>query len=328
MSAMMQAAASAPHIPVMLDEVLAALDVGAGDVIVDGTFGAGSYSRGVLDAQPKCRVIAIDRDPSVLETARAMEAEYNGRFAFVSGCFGEMAALLASLGIEHVQGIMLDIGVSSMQLDQAERGFSFRMDGPLDMRMSCSGMSAADVVNTLPEEELADIIFHLGEERASRKVAKNIVLARAVKPIETTGELASIVRSSVKKSPKDMKDSATRTFQALRIHVNAELDELRAALLASEFLLSPEGRLAVVVFHSLEDRVVKQFLQERGRVAPSGSRHVPDLVERRAAKPSFRLIKPFPILPKEAETKVNARARSAKLRAAIRTDAPIQHNKI
>jgi 16S rRNA (cytosine1402-N4)-methyltransferase len=323
MSAVMQASGGASHVPVMLEEVLAALEVGAGDVVVDGTFGAGGYSRAVLDAQPKCRVIAIDRDPNVREVAKAMEAEYAGRFAFVAGCFGDMSSLLANLGIEQVQGIMLDIGVSSMQLDQAERGFSFRMDGPLDMRMSQSGMSAADVVNQTSEEELADIIYHLGEEKASRRIAKNIVLARAVKPIETTAELADIVRSCVKKSPKDLKDPATRTFQALRIHVNAELDELHAALKASEQLLSEGGRLAVVVFHSLEDRVVKQFLQEHGRVAPSGSRHLPELVQKKVVKPSFRLKKPFPMLPKEAEIKKNARSRSAKLRAAIRTDAPV-----
>lgn len=324
----MSVAPAMKHIPVMMHEVLVALNVSAGDVVVDGTFGAGGYTRAVLEAQPQCRVIAIDRDPNVQETARAFAANYGERFTFVEGCFGNMQELLAGIGVERVQGIMLDIGVSSMQLDEAERGFSFRMDGPLDMRMSQSGVSAADVVNGASEAELADIIYYLGEEKASRKIAKAIVLARAEQPIETTKQLADLVRGVVKKSPKDVKDPATRTFQALRIHVNGELDELRAALLASEKLLAPEGRLAVVVFHSLEDRVVKQFLQEHGRVAPSGSRHLPVVVENQAGKPSFRLLKPFPMLPTEAETKMNARSRSAKLRAALRTDAPVMNNKM
>jgi 16S rRNA (cytosine1402-N4)-methyltransferase len=314
------------HVPVMLHEVVSAVAAVDGDVVVDGTYGAGGYSRAVLNTA-KCRVIAIDRDPNVHDSARSMEQEYQGRFTFISGCFGEMESLLRGVGITSVQGVMLDIGVSSMQLDEAQRGFSFRFDGPLDMRMSQSGQSAADVVNTTEESELADIIYTLGEERASRKIAKAIVMARSVKPIETTGELANIVRSVVKKNPKDAKDPATRTFQALRIHVNAELDELSSALSAAEKLLDPSGRLAVVTFHSLEDRIVKQFMHERSRTSSGGSRYVPELPDEKNNAPTLRLIKPFPLLPTEAEIQRNARARSAKLRAAIRTEAPVFYKK-
>lgn len=326
MSGVVAIDASLEHVPVMVDQVVTAIAAVDGDVIVDGTFGAGGYSRAVLESA-QCHVVAIDRDPDVEAHGRAMEREYQGRFTFLSGCFGQMEQLLNHAGIESVQGVMLDIGVSSMQIDQAERGFSFRSNGPLDMRMSQAGESAADVVNTAEEVDLADIIYTLGEERASRKIAKAIVMSRAVKPIETTGELASIVRSVVKKSPKDMKDPATRTFQALRIHVNAELDELSSALSAAEKLLVPAGRLAVVTFHSLEDRIVKQFLQERSRTSSGGSRYLPELPSEKGNKPSLRLQRPFPMLPTEAEIKKNARARSAKLRAAIRLEAPVIYNK-
>jgi len=313
---------SSGHISVMASEVVAAIAPQHGDVIVDGTFGAGGYSRAILDAA-QCHVIAIDRDPDVRVRAQAMTEEYAGRFTFLEGCFGQMDGLLRAAGVSSVQGVMLDVGVSSMQIDQAERGFSFRSDGPLDMRMSRAGQSAADVVNTAQEVELADVIYTLGEERASRKIARAIIAAREIKPIETTGELADIVRGVVKKNPKDAKDPATRTFQALRIHVNAELDELFLALLAAEKLLVTGGRLAVVAFHSLEDRIVKQFMQERSRTSSGGSRYVPQLPDAQNNKPSLRLQKPFPMLPTEAEIQKNVRARSAKLRAAIRQDAPV-----
>lgn len=311
-----------PHIPVLLHEIVTAMSVQDGDVVVDGTFGAGGYSQAVLESG-NCRVIAIDRDPSVQVRASDLKKKYPERFTFVEGCFGQMGALLQGIGVDAVQGVMLDIGVSSMQIDTPERGFSFKSDGPLDMRMSSAGVSAADVVNTMEESALADIIFTLGEERASRKIARAIVATRAVKPIETTGELASIVRGVVKKHPKDTKDSATRTFQALRIHVNSELDELSSALSAAEKLLSPSGKLAVVTFHSLEDRIVKHFMQERSRTSSGGSRFLPELPAEKACRPTLRLQKPFPILPNEVEIQRNTRARSAKLRVAIRTDAPV-----
>lgn len=307
------------HRPVMLTEVLAVLSPRDGRVYVDGTFGAGGYSRAILDAAD-CAVWAIDRDPDAIRRGEAMAAEYPSRLHLVHGKFGDMDRLLAERNVTLVDGIALDVGVSSPQLDEAERGFSFRADGPLDMRMGQEGPTAADAVNELDEKSLADIIYQLGEERHSRRVARAIVEARKASPITRTLELAEIVRRAVPKS-RDGIDPATRTFQALRIHVNDELGELDRALAAAERLLAPGGRLAVVAFHSLEDRRVKAFLRSRAGSSPRVSRHLPTAREEGRA-PTFRLLKTGAIKPSEEETAANPRARSARLRGAERTDAP------
>lgn len=307
------------HRPVMLTEVLAVLSPQSGRVYVDGTFGAGGYSRAILDAAD-CAVWAIDRDPDAIRRGEAMAAEYPGRLHMVHGKFGDMDRLLAERNVTLVDGIALDVGVSSPQLDEAERGFSFRADGPLDMRMGQEGPTAANAVNELDEKELADIIYQLGEERHSRRVARAIVEARKASPISRTLELAEIVRRAVPKS-RDGIDPATRTFQALRIHVNDELGELDRALTAAERLLSPGGRLAVVAFHSLEDRRVKAFLRSRAGSSPRVSRHLPVAREEGRA-PTFRLLKTGTIKPSEEEVAANPRARSARLRGAERTEAP------
>ncbi|MBK1837806.1 16S rRNA (cytosine(1402)-N(4))-methyltransferase RsmH [Azospirillum sp. YIM B02556] len=313
------------HIPVLLDEVLAALSPRDGGLYVDGTFGAGGYSRALLQSS-SCRVIGIDRDPAAIERGRALAQEFPGRLEVIEGRFGDMDRLLgdellAGHGVEKVDGVALDVGVSSPQIDEPERGFSFRFDGPLDMRMGRDGPTAADVVNTAGEAELADIIYHLGEERMARRVARAIVAARREAPIERTARLAEIIRSVVPKGKGDGIDPATRSFQALRIHVNDELGELRRGLSAAESLLAPGGRLAVVSFHSLEDREVKAFLRERSSPPPSPSRHTPvtAVAEHHA---SFRLLSRKPVDPSEAEARNNPRARSARLRAAERTEAP------
>ncbi|MBP2315281.1 16S rRNA (cytosine(1402)-N(4))-methyltransferase RsmH [Azospirillum soli] len=308
------------HVPVLLNEVVAALAPRDGGVYVDGTFGAGGYTRAILEAA-NCRVWGIDRDPQAIERGRQLAAAYPGRLEIVEGRFGDMGSLLAARGVESVDGVALDIGVSSPQIDEPERGFSFRFDGPLDMRMGRDGPTAADVVNTAEQDELADIIFHYGEERMARRVARAIVAARKDAPIERTRQLAEIVRSVVPKGKGDAIDPATRTFQALRIHVNDELGELRRGLAAAESLLKPGGRLAVVSFHSLEDREVKTFLKERSSPPPSPSRHAPT-APADARAPSFRLLSRKPIGPTEAEASSNPRARSARLRAAERTAAP------
>jgi 16S rRNA (cytosine1402-N4)-methyltransferase len=306
------------HIPVLLDEVVLALARRPGSVILDGTFGLGGYSRALLTAS-SCRVIGIDRDPQAITRGRALEAEFPDRLILLEGCFGEMERLLHAIGIDAVDGIALDIGVSSPQIDDPERGFSFRLDGPLDMRMGGAGPSAASLVNTMEEAELADIIWRLGEERLSRRVAKAIVAARREAPIERTAALAQIVRSVVPGS-RDGIDPATRTFQALRIAVNDELGELERGLAAAERLLKAGGRLAVVSFHSLEDRAIKLFLRDRAGAAPSGSRHLPETTSR--PLPSFRLVSRKPIAAGPEELARNPRARSAKLRVAERTAAP------
>lgn len=309
---------SRPHIPVLLHEVVAALAPADGEVMVDGTFGAGGYSLAVLDAA-RCRVFAIDRDPSAVAAGRALPQAVDGRLTILAGRYGDMDSLVRAAGHMHVDGIALDIGVSSMQIDQAERGFSFAKDGPLDMRMEQSGPSAADVVNSASEAELADIIFHLGEEKFARRVARAIVAARADTPFSRTLQLAEVVRSAVRKSGDGI-DPATRTFQALRIHVNDELGELERGLEAAERLLAPGGRLAVVTFHSLEDRVVKTFLKKRSGDVPAPSRHLP--AAHVGPAPTFQLLGRKAVAPTEAECRANPRARSAKLRAARRTDAP------
>ncbi|MFN4283316.1 MAG: 16S rRNA (cytosine(1402)-N(4))-methyltransferase RsmH [Alphaproteobacteria bacterium] len=323
------AATPAPHIPVLLTEVLAALAPKDGEVFVDGTFGAGGYSRALLDACD-CKVYGIDRDPSAIAAGQALAARYGARLTLLPGRFGDMEQLLAAVGVDAVDGVTLDIGVSSMQIDQAARGFSFRTDGPLDMRMDTSaGATAADLVNDTAEAELADVIYEYGDERLSRAIARAIVAARAEARIETTGRLAEIVREAVRRKVgrrNETIDPATRTFQALRIAVNDELGELDRGLAAAERILRPDGRLAVVSFHSLEDRRVKSFLATRSGSSARPSRHFPSLLPRESARgavPSFRGVSRKPVEAGADETARNPRARSARLRSAIRTDAPV-----
>ncbi len=315
---------SMPHIPVLLKEVLDTLNPRDGGVYVDGTFGNGGYSRGMLEAAD-CIVWGIDRDPHVIAKAQDMEAEFPGRLKVVEGRFGDMFELLnAQLragGVSGVDGVALDLGVSSMQLDQSERGFSFMQDGPLDMRMEQKGLSAEDAVNDLDETELADIIYQFGEERHSRRVARAIVKARTEARITRTGQLAEIVSGVVKKS-KDGIHPATRTFQGLRIYVNDELGEVDRGLAGAERLLGVGGRLAVVSFHSLEDKRVKAFLNERSGNLPNPSRHVPDTGVK-GPVPTFKLLKKGAVKPGKEECKANPRARSSRLRMAERTNAPV-----
>lgn len=311
--------AKTAHVPVMVESVLAALAPRDGGIYVDGTFGAGGYSRALLDTA-KCDVVAIDRDPDVVDRAAGLVARYAGRLDLIKGRFGELDELLTRHGVGPVDGVALDLGVSSMQLDEAERGFSFRNDGPLDMRMEKAGETAANVVNGATEETLARIFRDYGEERRARRVAKAIIRSRAERPITRTLQLADIVRPAVGGQRHGEIDPATRTFQALRIFVNDELGELASGLRAAEAALKPHGRLAVVTFHSLEDRVVKSFLRVRSDAAPRPSRHLPDHGERRPA--SFHLLHRRAMPPTEREIAANPRARSARLRAAERTDAP------
>ena len=300
-----------PHISVLLEEVVTALAPRDGAIFVDGTFGAGGYTRALLERAP-CRVYGIDRDPSAQAAGADFAKRYDGRFDFLAGRFGDMEELLAGKGVASVDGVTLDLGVSSMQIDQPERGFSFQKDGPLDMRMSRSGPTAADLVNGLPEAELADIFWRYGEERHSRRLARAIVTDRKADPFLTTRQLAELVRRVVPGS-KDGIDPATRTFQGLRIAVNDELGEVERGLAAAEKLLAPGGRLAVVSFHSLEDRLVKDFLKGGSGLSARPSRHLPD-VKSEAAR--FRLISKKPIVAGEAELLANPRSRSAKLRVA------------
>ena len=306
----------ARHIPVLVRPVVEHLSIRAGGVYVDGTFGAGGYARAVL-AAADCRVLAVDRDQSAVARAADLVDQFGGRLTVAEGRFSALDEIAASFGIEAVDGVALDLGVSSMQLDTAERGFSFRLDGPLDMRMEARGPTAADVIAAASERTLADIIFMLGEERHARAVARAIVRARDEGPIRTTAALADIVARVVRARPGDI-HPATRTFQALRLFVNDELGELARGLLAAERILRPGGRLVVVSFHSLEDRMVKTFLVARagGR---AGSRHLPQAAPRPAC---FAILTKRPIGPDEVEATANPRARSAKLRAAERTAAP------
>jgi len=307
----------ARHIPVLARPVLDHLAPGDGQVFVDGTFGAGGYTRAIL-AAADCRVIAIDRDPTAIAGGADLVAASGGRLTLIEDRFSALDAVARECGHETVDGVVLDIGVSSMQLDEAARGFSFRLDGPLDMRMAGEGPSAADVVAAADERDLAAIIATLGEERHARAVARAIVRARQEKPITTTRDLAAIVERVVRSRPGEI-HPATRTFQALRIFVNEELAELAQALAAAERILKPGGRLVVVTFHSLEDRIVKTFLATRSKEA-SGSRHRPEL---HGPAPTFSLMTKRPVTADEAETAGNPRARSAKLRAARRNDAPV-----
>lgn len=310
---------NAPHLPVMLPEVLEALAPADGEFHLDGTFGAGGYTTGILDAAD-ARVFAIDRDPDAIRRGEALVERYKDRLTLLCGTFGDMERLLGDVGVTRLDGVVLDLGVSSPQIDTPERGFSFRFDGPLDMRMSQSGPSAADVVNDWPEAELARIIWEYGEERFSRKIAKAIVREREDDRIETTSRLAEIVRRCVPRA-KDKIDPATRTFQALRIQVNDELGEIDRALEAAERLLTPGGRLVVVAFHSLEDKRVKAFMKARAGRTGGASRHLPPgHGESRA--PSFQLASTSARKPGRAEESINPRARSARLRAATRTEAP------
>jgi len=306
----------APHIPVLGRPAVDFLKVRDGGVYIDGTFGAGGYSRAIL-AAADCKVIGIDRDQNAIALGADLVENAKGRLTLTEDRFSNLDAIAREAGYDFVDGVVLDLGVSSMQLDAATRGFSFRLDGPLDMRMSGEGADAADVVNTASEGDLADIIFTLGEERHSHAVARAILKARAVAPIETTRQLAETVASVVRSRPGDI-HPATRTFQAFRIFVNDELGELARALGAAERILKPGGRLVVVSFHSLEDRIVKMFLTDRGE-SRGGSRHAPE-VKRMA--PTFRPITKRPATADDDEIARNPRARSAKLRAAERTEAP------
>ncbi len=309
--------AQVAHIPVLLREVVEALAPAPGRIMVDGTFGLGGYTRALLAAG--ATVVAIDRDPAAIAAGQPLVATSDGRLTLVHGRFSEIAEIVAELGITAVDGITLDVGVSSMQLDQAARGFSFQEPGPLDMRMSSAGRSAADLVNTAEEVEIADILFQLGEERRSRAIARAIVKVRAERPLATTGDLVAIVGRVLGPRKMHERHPATRTFQALRIAVNDELGELARALFAAERVLAPGGRLAVVTFHSLEDRIVKRFLSARGGREPARSRHLPPS---EAIQASFEIVNQRPIIPGEEEIAANPRSRSAKLRAAVRTTAP------
>ena len=305
--------APAPHEPVLLEEVVAGLAVQPGSTHIDGTFGAGGYSKALLGAGAG-RVIAFDRDPTAIAEGRSLVPD--PRLELVEERFSRMDRTLADRGVGPVDGVALDIGVSSMQLDRAERGFSFAKDGPLDMRMSQSGQSAAEFLNMAEEAEIARVLKQFGEEPRARTVARAIVAAR---PLTRTAELAAVVRRALGYRQGQKSDPATRTFQAIRIHLNAELDELEQGLRAAERVLRPGGRLAVVTFHSLEDRIVKRFLKERSGNLPAGSRHRPQIA--RGPAPTFEKVA-RPVAPSERELARNPRARSARLRTAVRTDAP------
>lgn len=312
-----------PHFPVMLPEVLEYLKPSSNEVYVDCTLGAGGYTRAILDAVPDCKVIGFDRDDTAHEMAAEWSARYGDRLVLVKSSFSNLRGELSARGIEKVDAVILDLGVSSMQFDQGDRGFSFRFDAPLDMRMDRSrGRTASDLVNHMDEKELADIIYLYGEERHSRRIASAIVKRRAEQKIETTFQLADIVRAVLPFSKKDKSDPSTRTFQALRIAVNEELEELETVLGAAENVLNENGRLIIVTFHSLEDRIVKNFLNERAKPAPSPSRHLPDLVGTSSQnRLSFSLVTKKPVLPSEHELQINPRSRSAKMRVGIRRAA-------
>lgn len=313
-------ASRARHVPVLLAEVLAALAPKDGETYIDGTFGAGGYTSAILDAAV-CRVIALDRDPAAIAGGSEIAARYASRLTLAHARFGDMEAVAHAHAPHGVDGVVLDIGVSSMQLDEPGRGFSFQGDGPLDMRMGSEGPSAADFLNAADEEEIADVIYGYGEEHRSRAIARAVVRRRAEAPFQTTRQLADLVLGVFHGRKEHGKHPATRTFQALRIHVNDELGELDRGLVAAERILKPGGRLAVVTFHSLEDRLVKLFLAERTGKSAGTSRHLPPRSVRSEA-PSFRFLNPRPLTPSQGELDANPRSRSARLRTAVRTEAP------
>jgi 16S rRNA (cytosine1402-N4)-methyltransferase len=303
----------------MIREVLSGLNLRDGGTYIDGTFGRGGYTRAILDGATT-RVFGIDRDQAAITFGSNLIDKYDGRLTLLQGCFGDMASIMAEQGIKHVDGVMLDLGVSSPQIDDPDRGFSFRLDGPLDMRMGQEGATAADFINQAPEEEIADVIFQYGDERYSRRIARGIITARKINPILSTFQLVRIIHANVRRS-RDGIDPATRTFMALRIQVNDELGELERGLLGAQRILGPGGRLAVVAFHSLEDRKVKSFLYKHSGLAAKGSRHMPD-DSNLNFEPSFNLIKRGIIKPSANEVVLNPRARSARLRVAERTESP------
>lgn len=309
---------AAEHTPVMLSEVLESLSPQTGKTYVDGTFGAGGYSRAILD-KANCTVYGIDRDPDAVKIGKKL-AQENSHFHILEGNFSEMDKLLEAQNITHVDGIVLDLGVSSMQLDHADRGFSFQKEGPLDMRMEKKGETAAYLLNTLSEKEIAHIIWYYGDEPKSRSIARAIVNHRTKTPFENTLDLTKIIHSICKRHPGQKIDPATKTFQAIRIYINKEIESLEQGLVAAERLLKEEGRLVVVSFHSLEDRPVKTFLQLRSGKNPGPSRHQLALT-REEKSPTFRLIEKKAVSPTDAEVRRNPRARSAKLRWAIRTSS-------
>lgn len=335
MTAHTQARTDAMHRPVMLDEMLDTLKPRDGGVYLDGTFGGGGYAEAVL-AQARCTLWAIDRDPEAIMRGERLalqlaQAEGTRRLQLIEGGFGDMLALLARRSVARLDGVVLDLGVSSFQLDEPSRGFSFRQDGPLDMRMSAAGgagggigaPTASDLVNGLPETELADLIYGLGEERRSRRIARAIVAARAAAPIETTLQLARIIRAAVPRDPEARIDAATRSFQALRLRVNNELDELERGLAGAATLLSRGGRLVVVSFHSLEDRLVKRFMTQAAGRTPAPSRHDPRQIDQiRSVRSDYRLLRNKALRPGSSETSRNPRARSARLRGMERISDP------
>jgi len=308
----------ARHTPVLLARIIEAMQPREGGRYIDCTLGAGGYSRAILDAAD-CQVLALDRDPEALRGAESLTQDYSPRLILKRARFGDVATVAGDAGFAPADGIVFDIGVSSMQLDEAERGFSFMRDGPLDMRMSGEGRSAADVVNEFEDQDIAEILFVLGEERRSRAIARAIVRRRAEQPITRTLELAELIASVIPRRHGDVRHPATRSFQALRLYVNDELGELARGLAAAEEVLAAGGRLVVVTFHSLEDRIVKSFFSERAGKTGRPSRHLPDTGE--AIAPSFTLLTRKAVEPEESEVAANPRARSARMRAGERTKA-------
>jgi 16S rRNA (cytosine1402-N4)-methyltransferase len=309
----------AHHSPVLLTEILEALKPQGGERYIDCTFGAGGYSRAIL-ASADCQLLALDRDPLAAEMADELVKTHTKRFRFEPAAFSDLARIAALADFVPADAVIFDLGVSSMQLDEAERGFSFMRDGPLDMRMSGEGPTAADVVNRSDEADLAEILFLLGEERKSRPIARAIVRRREQSPLTRTLELADLIAGVLGRRHDDARHPATRSFQALRLFVNDELGELVAGLAAAEAILRPGGRLIAVTFHSLEDRIVKSFFAERSGAKGRASRHMPDTLTERA--PSFTLARRKPVEPGAAEIAANPRSRSARLRAGVRLDAP------